>query len=104
MENKFIYKSTGQYLGFVQNNSLYSRDGFYLGWVEGNFVWDVDGKFRGVIRDANNQHYILLNRFALSPVQRPPRPQLPSVVPLIPPNAFVTPITLPVGYIDGFNL
>lgn len=104
MENNFIYKSTGQYLGFVQNNSLYSRDGEYLGRVEGNYVWDASGKFRGVMATINGHRYIWLNIFAFPPVARPPMPPQPTVVPLTPTNTLIAPITLPVGYVDGFNL
>jgi hypothetical protein len=104
MQNNFIYKSTGQYLGFVQNNSLYSRDGAYLGWVEGNFVWDFNGKFRGVINDVGGHKYIWLNIFALLPVPRPPKLSLPPVTPAYPVETIIPSITLPVGIVDGFNL
>lgn len=102
MENRFIYKSTGQYLGFIQNNYFYSRDGFYLGWVEGNYVWDATGKFSGIVIEVNGHNYIWINRFALLPVPRPAKPLPTPVIPPTPPSAFVTPISLPVGYADGF--
>lgn len=95
---KFIFKSTGQYLGFTQNDYLFSRDGEYLGWVEGNFVWDKNGQFRGVIM---NDKYIVKNLYAVTPVPRAPRPY-PPTPPLPAPQANIAPILLSVGLADSF--
>jgi hypothetical protein len=93
-----IYKSTGIYLGFISNGSLFSRDGVYLGWIEGQFVWDTAGKFRGQLW---NEKYIVINRFAVPPVPKPPRPVPPTPgLPNPPPN--IVPITLPIGWVDSF--
>jgi hypothetical protein len=37
----YIYKSNGNYFGFIRNGYLYSRDGVCLAWVEDDYVWDV---------------------------------------------------------------
>lgn len=95
---KFIFKSTGQYLGFIQNDYLFSRDGEYFGWVEGNFVWDKNGQYRGSIM---NDRYIVKNLYAVPPVPRVPRPY-PATPAMPSPQANIASILLPVGYTDAF--
>lgn len=94
-----IFKSTGHYIGFINNNSLFSRDGEYLGWVEGNFVWDCNGIFRGIL--SKDGRYILKNVYTISPISKPARPN--PVHPVLPvPVANIAPITLPIGFVDAF--
>lgn len=94
-----IFKSNGQYLGFISNGYFFSRDGAYLGWIEGKFVWDKDGKFRGVLTEDGR--YILKNIYTVSPVPRVPRP-MPATPPLPPPPPNIGPIVLHIGYVDAF--
>ena len=101
--DKFIFKSSGQYLGFIRNGYLFSRDGNYLGWVENDNVWSaINGEFKGqLIGGANNEYYIVRNTFSISPIPKIPRiSPLPVVLPL--PQANITPTTLPIGVQDGF--
>lgn len=104
MENKFLYKSNGNYLGFIQNDTIFDRDGNSLGWLEGAFVWDSFGRFRGsLIKSATNNQvfYVWLNKFAISPLPKNPRPtSIVTAIPSPPPN--IPPVTLPVGWIDSF--
>jgi len=98
----FIFKSTGNYLGFIINDFFFSRDGVHLGWLEqGKFVWDTKGNFKGLLTGINNNFYILVNKLAIPPFSRAPKtaPNNP-VIPPPPPN--ISPISLPVGYIDAF--
>ena len=97
-----IYKSNGTYLGFVHNGSIFSRDSAYLGWLEGNYVWDDKGRFRGTLKEIGGHNYVLLNQLQLQPIPRLPKlPPLPPFPPL--PQSNVGPISLPVGFIDGFQ-
>mgnify|MGYP001559157759 CR=1 FL=1 len=97
----YIYKSIGQYLGFIMGGNLFSRDGIYLGWIEEGYVWDSHGQFKGELKDINDNSYILKNMFAVPPIpkipkQTPPLPSLPA------PKANIPPIIPPTGYKDGF--
>ncbi len=101
MDNNFIFKSSGIYLGFISNGFIFSRDGIYLGWLDGEFAWDTDGKFRGIIMKQNGNRYIVMNKFAVPPVPRSPRPE--PAKPVLPnPPANIPPIPLSVGYKDAF--
>jgi hypothetical protein len=103
MNDTFVYKSNGFYLGYIRNGYLISRDGVYLGWIEGNYAWDSRGLFRGMLSDINNHKYILFDRFALPPVPRTPK-NMPALGPIPTPPSNIAPITLPVQMVDGFNL
>lgn len=103
MGETIIYRSTGQYLGFIRNGRLFSRDGAFLGSTSGNFVWDAKGQYRGTITVFNESNYIVKNMFAIPPYNQPKVEggnlqlnELPN------PHANINPIVLPVGYIDGF--
>ena len=90
---EFIYKTTGNYFGFIKEGLLYSRDGEYLGWVEdGKFVWDAKGNFRGFVftPEKREEKFIIRDRFSLSPTTRTPKP---AVGPITPPLATPTTIT-----------
>ena len=95
----FIFKSTGQYFGFIVDDYLFSRDGEYLGWIEGKYAWDKSGLFRGIVTD--DKRYIVRNIYTILPVPRAPRPH-PSTPSLPTPQANIASIVLPVGYIDAF--
>lgn len=95
---QYIFRSNGQYLGFIQNGYLFSRDGIYLGWVEDNHVWDANGQYRGFIKDSR---YILRNLYIVPPVSRAPK-ALPAIPALPVPTANIVAINLPIGYVDAF--
>lgn len=97
----FIFKSSGQYLGFISNNNLFSRDGLYLGWVENNNVWGSDGQYRGQLVTINGKTYILKNIYIIPPIPKPPR-AIPSIPTLPPPQANISPIILDIGLKDAF--
>jgi hypothetical protein len=101
MENNYIFKSNGFYLGFIKNDFLYSRDGIYLGWIEKDFVWDQNGQFRGLLIEKEGHKYILTKRFTMLPAARQPRVSTAHVAPP-PPLANIAPISLPVDLQDGF--
>jgi len=97
----YIFKSSGQYLGFTSNDNIFSRDGVYLGWLEGENVWDSNGTFRGKLTKVGTNYYILKNEFIITPI-----PRIPKISPISPvspiPQANILPIILPIGYQDGF--
>lgn len=97
----YIFKTNGNYLGFIYNNNIFSRDSVYLGWIENNLVWDTQGNFRGQVSKIANNHYILKNSFSINPIPRIPRIQpIPPVPPVPPIN--IMPIILPIGFVDSF--
>ncbi len=102
--NRYIFKSNGNYLGFLQDDNIFSRDGIYLGWLDGDgtYAWDSSGKFRGYLIDVSGNNFIILNQLQIPPIPRMPRPA-PLTPILPPPPVNVSPIPLPVGYIDGFR-
>ena len=97
----YIFRSTGHYVGFVQNDQFFSRDGVYLGWVEREDVWDRTGQFQGKIKEISGNKYIVRNIYVLSPIPRMPRayPASPNIPP---PPSNVPPINLPIGDKDAF--
>lgn len=101
MENNYIFKSNGFYLGFIKHDYLYNRDGIYLGWIEKDFVWDKNGQFRGVLVDVSGHKYVLVKRFTLLPAARSPRASVAPVIPPQPP-ANIAPISLSVDLQDAF--
>lgn len=101
MDDTYIYKSTGQPLGFIRNDNLYSPYGVYLGWKEDKYIWDSNGQFRGNLNKIGDQYYILKYLFDLAPIpQSPRRPPNETQLPTIP--NFINPAVLPIGYKDGF--
>ena len=100
--DKYIFKSSGNYLGFITNNFIFSRDGVYLGWVDENkYVWDTSGRYKGGLSTIGEYEYIVRHQYTMSPVPRapkitPPTPAIPPPVPNIPP------INLQIGFEDGF--
>ena len=101
MENNFVYKSNGFYLGFINGTDLFSRDGIYMGWIDGTHVWDARGIYRGELVLIGGTRYILRNRFIMPPVSRNPRSIPAAALPPAPP-ANIRPISLPVESIDAF--
>jgi hypothetical protein len=75
-----IFRWTGEYFGFLQNNALFAADGTYLGWVDGCAVWHKDGTFCGHVVEQN---YILKKPMRLEPLARiPKKPPIPPVPPI----------------------
>ena len=100
--NNFIFKSTGQYLGFIDNENIFSWDGQYLGWIEGGYVWDASGQFRGEVKKIDSVSYILKNMYALPPLPKAPKLNPLPVVPIPTPQVFISAINLEIGWMDGF--
>ena len=98
---EYVFRSNGNYLGFISNGNLFSRDGEYLGWTEGDLVWDSNGHFRGKITIISSRNYILKNAYLIPPIPKVPRVPPSFQVPPAPPlNA--APIILPIGLKDSF--
>jgi hypothetical protein len=97
----YIFRSDGNYVGFIYNNNVFSRDGVYLGWVENNLVWDYQGNFKGQIFKINGNDYILKNSFSIPPIPRIPKVSPVPPVPPVPP-VNILPISLPIGLVDSF--
>lgn len=101
---KFIFKSSGHYLGFVEAGHVFSRDNVNLGWVngDGSDVWDSrSGEFRGKLREIDGHLYILKDTFLINPVPRPPKRSSP-IVKLPNPPGNISPINLPLGTKDAY--
>lgn len=101
MNITFIFKSNGNYIGFISNNNIFSRDGEYLGWVENSIVWGKDGRFKGELKQINNHYYVLRNSLTIPPMARVPK--VSPVTPVQPPSpANTLPVMVPIGFVDGF--
>jgi hypothetical protein len=96
-----IFRSNGNYIGFIDGDNIFSRDGVYLGWLENNLVWDINGNFKGQKINLGGNNYILRNSFSINPMSRIPRISPISPIPPIPPIN-ILPIMLPIGFIDAF--
>lgn len=101
---KYIFKTKGQYIGFIHNNFVFSYDGSYLGWIDSNNVWNSSGSYAGVLIQVNNNSdsfYILKNKFTINPI-----PKIPKVnpIPVTPPSPrlSINPIIPPIGWDDAF--
>jgi len=97
----FLFKANGNYFGFISDGNIFSRDGEYLGWVENNIAWDKNGTFRGQLIKINENHYLLRNKLAISPIPRIPKVSPVAPVPPIP-QINIIPVTLPIGFVDSF--
>jgi hypothetical protein len=73
-----IFRSTGEYFGFLQNGALFAADGTYLGWIDEGIVWHKDGTFCGQVVEQN---YILKKPRRLEPLARIPRTPPVSAIP-----------------------
>lgn len=100
----FLFKSSGQYIGFLYNDFIYTRDGNFLGWLDSDIkvVWGKSGSYKGKLVNIDGHYYILRNL-----LEMPPIPQTPKRTPVPPPLPFqqenIPPITLPPFFIDGFG-
>ena len=75
-----MFRWSGEYFGFVQNNALFAADGTYIAWIEGNTVWKKDGTFCGQVVEQN---YVLKRHMKLDPLARMPRtPPGPPITPI----------------------
>jgi hypothetical protein len=97
----FIYKSKGNYLGFIDESNVFSRDGDFLGWVEGTHVWDKSGTYRGELEEIGGNKYILKNQYAVQPLPKSPK-QVSHSAKLPDPPANITPVEIPIGYVDAY--
>lgn len=98
----YFFRSSGQYLGFIIDTTIFSWNGQYLGWIEDEYVWDKQGQFTGELKEIDNHFYILKNSYALPPIPKAPRLNPLSVISVPAPQANIPPITLKIGWKDGF--
>ena len=97
----FIYRSNGNYLGFISGSNFFSRDGIYWGWIEGNLVWNHTGRYAGEVKEINGHSYIMKNMYILPPIPKPPK-KLPDIPTIPDPPRNIRAINLPIGYQDSF--
>ncbi len=97
-----IYKSSGQYIGFVNENNVFRWDGEHLGWIDNqSFIWDISGNFRGQLIQRDGYAYAIRSSFLINPVSKPPRSKaIPLSIPTPSAPAPVFPIS--VGIEDAF--
>jgi hypothetical protein len=98
----YIFKSSGQYSGFIDNGNIFSWNGQYLGWIESGYVWDVSGQFRGEAKEVSGHFYIFKNIYALPPLPKMPKLNPLPVISIPAPQSNIPPITLEIGWVDGF--
>ena len=99
---EYIFKSSGQYFGFMDNGNIFSWDGQYLGWREGGYIWDVSGQFRGEVKKIDGHCYILKNMYALPPLPKEPKLNALPVISIPAPQPSIPQITPEIGWVDGF--
>lgn len=97
-----IYRSNGNYLGFISDKYIFSWDGNYLGWIDNqNFVWRKNGNFAGKLQEISGVNYILRNTLQIIPISKSPR-----TLPLTPapptPKVKIAPVQTPIGWEDSF--
>ena len=101
MSDKLIFKSNGNYLGFVRENNIFSRDGDFLGWIDNINAWDKSGAYRGELKSISGNSYILKNQYAVPPLPKAAKSvsnnfELPN------PPANIASVEIPIGYVDAF--
>lgn len=78
-----VFKWSGVYAGFFQDNHLFDRNGRYLGWRDGRGeVWKYDGSWLGRVVD---EHYLIRDLRALPQRRTPQVPPVPAQPPQAPP-------------------
>lgn len=65
-----VFKWTGEYFGFIHNETLFRPNGAYVGWIEDGQVWTSDGSYVGELVDEN---YILRRINTTPPLPKIPR-------------------------------
>jgi hypothetical protein len=97
----YIFKSSGQYFGFIHGDYIFDRDGKYIGWRNGINVWAPNGQYKGQLKEfAPGKFHFIYYIFGVPPVQLIPR-NMPITPTLPDPPSNESPIQLPVGYIDA---
>jgi len=99
---KYIFKSSGQYFGFIDRGNIFSWNGQYLGWIEGGYVWDIAGQFRGEVKVISGHTYIVKNMYALPPLPKIPQQNPLPVISVPAPQSNIPAIALDIGCVDGF--
>ncbi len=97
-----IYKTSGKYLAFTDQNNIFRWDGEYLGWLDNqNYIWSPTGSFLGQLFERNGFYYALRNTFQILPVSRSPRPKptMPNIPTPVTPAPVFDP---PIGTEDAF--
>jgi len=65
-----VFKWSGEYFGFIDDENLFYADAGYLGWIEGGQVWGSDGAHLGEVVEEN---YILRRTNMISPLPKIPK-------------------------------
>ncbi|MDG4553651.1 MAG: hypothetical protein P9E24_05320 [Candidatus Competibacter sp.] len=77
-----MFKWTGAYAGFFNNDRLFDKSGRYLGWRDSSgAVWKYDGEWLGRVMEEN---YLARDLRALSQKRPPPVPPVPARPPTPP--------------------
>jgi hypothetical protein len=79
----FLFRWTGEYVGFFLDGWLFDRNGRYLGWLDADGrVWKADGNYLGELVEGC---HVLRNSLRSPPVRRTPRvPPVPAAPPTPP--------------------
>jgi hypothetical protein len=96
----YIFRISGEYIGFIKGDMFYSTDGSYLGWVEDEHVWDKDGQYRGKINILQKNNYIIKDSSLVNPPSRPFRTG--ESIKQEQPHLNINPISLEFNLKDGF--
>lgn len=98
-----IYKSNGQYIGFIEGNNIFLWNGEYVGWVDSQrFAWSRTGGFLGQIMEKMNNNYIIRNIYTIPPISRNPVINYPTPKNIPVPSPNIPSISLEIGQQDAF--
>ena len=96
----YIFRLSGEYIGFMKDAKFYSTNGEYCGWLEGEHVWDKEGFYRGKMVTLNDHTYILKDTLLVDPPQRPLKNESPTEQ--LQPQLNIDPLTQPFNIKDSF--
>lgn len=79
----YLFRWTGEYVGFLQDGWMFDRNGRYLGWRDADGqVWLADGNYLGQLVEGC---HVLRNNRRSAPVRKTPRvPPVPAPAPTPP--------------------
>ncbi len=97
---KYVYKWSGEYWGFIQDEYLFSKNGMHKGFLVGINVYREDGTYLGALTE---DLYIMRSTLGPPPPLEASRPY--PAPPMIPPEPLMqtTRTTLPQGLIDALE-
>lgn len=82
-----IYRSDGEWVAVYEKNHLFNVDGEWIGFVVGREVYDTGGVYLGFLSDDRRllrKRTRTTKRPRRVPPTQPPRPKIPSAMPLAP--------------------